>query len=757
LATKRNRFENGVANASSVTISNSDDTGDDAFSVVNAATSGTIHYNGTIVAHGAQSALFSNATTNNPCIVGFSDSAATDFAASVYIYLTGYPSADVQFGIRTQTSGAVAGEKAYINTAGKLQLVQPNGTVRVQSTGTAMPLNTWLRWDFWGTGLNSASTVLSTAFAPMDSSTDTDSITTGTITTTVDVAEVRFGKNGAITVADWYFDDVRANIGTGTRLSVSQEYLTDSDSGTFSDSDSTHTVDDVTDTGILTEGTAVLTRSGSGPAIPPKDRVRFQVDWDGDGFEHPIDDVTDYVRGPVSCSFGRSEPTAMSTVTAGSGSVSLANVPGPLGARFSPRNALSPLYGKIKPARPVLWDRLIQGQLRTIFRGQTDASPINPDVDSMLVSLRLIDTLATFRGKNITTGLHQGIWPGDAINYVLDAVGWTGGRDIDRGATIFPFWWADGTDALEALQQIVASEGCPALLAVNANGDMSFRGRHHRVTEPRSTTSQGTWRGNADAAEPIMAPGFGYDDAWSSVINTCSLDVEERAIGLDTHVWTSDEVVGLEPNEGRTFIVSTSDPFTDAVAPREGLDYELLTGSVDNITLSRTSGASTSITITAGDDGVSIRSLKLYAKPVPVKRTRRIEVNDQDSADVYGEQGLPSGMEPVWANVYDAKAILETAVADRAEPLTQLRVRFVCGVGDSTRLNLVTGYDISDRITVVEPVTATEGDFFIESISHDMTFAGDHVLTFGLEAAPPAGPAPFVLGTSVLGTGVLSL
>jgi hypothetical protein len=753
VALKRNRFENGVANGSNVTTTNSDDTGDDTFSVAN----GTRVYDNTHVAHGAQSMKSSNATTSNPDIVGFSDSAATDFAASGYFYLTGYPSAGEQFGIRCQTSGAAASEKAYITAAGKLELVQPGGAVRVTSSGTSVPLNQWVRIDFWGTDLNSASTVLNAAWADMDSSTDGDSITSGTITTTVDVAEVRFGKNGAITVADWWLDDVRANIGTGTRLATSQEYLTDSDSGTLSDSDTTHTVDDVTDTGILTEGTATLTRSGSGPVIPPKDRVRLQVDWDADGFEDPIDEVTDYVRGPVSCSFGRSEPTAMSSVTAGSGSVSLANVPGPSGARFSPRNTSSPLYGKIKPARPVLWDRLVQGQLRTIFRGQTDASPINPDVDSMLVSLRLIDTLATFRGKNITTQLYQGIWPGDAINYVLDAVGWTGGRDIDRGATILPFWWADGQDALDALQQIVASEGCPSVLSVNSNGDMSFRGRHHRVTEPRSTTSQGTWRGNPDAAEPIMARGFGYDDAWSSVINTCALDVEERAIGLDTHVWTSDEVVGLEANEAQTFIVSTSDPFTDAVPPREGLDYELLTGSVDNITLSRTSGASTSITITAGDDGASIRSLKLWAKPVPVKRTRRIEVNDQDSADVYGEQGLPSGMEPVWANVYDAKAILETAVADRAEPLTQLRVKFVSGVGHTVRLNLVTGYDISDRITVVEPVTGTSGDFFIESISHDMTFAGDHVVTFGLEAAPPAGPDPFVLGTSVLGTGVLSL
>jgi len=257
-----------------------------------------------------------------------------------------------------------------------------------------------------------------------------------------------------------------------------------------------------------------------------------------------------------------------------------------------------------------------------------------------------------------------------------------------------------------------------------------------------------------------MSTGFSYDDASSAVVNTCSLDVDERAIGLGAQVWTTDETIGLQANESQTFVVSTSDPFTAAVAPREGIDYQLLSGTVDNVTLSRDSGASTSITVTAGDDGAVLRGLALYANPVPVVRTRRIEENADDSgfsADTYGEQGLPAGMEPVWAGRLDAKAILQTAVRDRAAPLTQLRVRFICGINDTARLQIVTGYDISDRVTVVEPVTATEADFFIEQISHVVSSAGEHEVTFGLEAAPAAVSAPFVLGSSALGTGVLAL
>jgi hypothetical protein len=759
LATKRNGFENGVASGSTVTVSNSDDTGASAFSVVN----GGPTYDNTRAMHGTFSAKFSNATTSQPDIVGFSDTGATAFAAAGYFYLTGSPSGAVQFGIRLQTSAAAQGEKAYIDTNRKLQLVNPAGTVRVQSVGTAMPLNQWIRWEFWGTGLNSAATVLTTAFYDADTGTAIDSITTGTITTTVDVAEVRFGKNGAITIADWWLDDPASNIGSGTQLGPSAELLAVSDTITLADDDVTVTADDVVDTATLSGETATVTRSGSGPTIPPRDRARVLIDWDADGFgpDGGIDDVTDYVRGAVTCSYGRAEPTALSPVTAGSGAVSLDNTPHPVtGSRFSPRNTLSPLFGKLKSGRPFLFQRQVLGTTRTVFRGQTDRSPINPDVDESRVSLQLIDTLATMRGQKVTTSVYQGIWPGDAIGYVLDAVGWTGARDLDRGSTIFPQWWCDAADALDALQQIVASEGEPALLTVNSAGGITFRDRYHRRTDTRSTTVQATWAGQEDSVEPVMGRGYAYDDAWGSVVNTTSLTVDERAIGLQQVVWQTEDITMLQANEGRTFAVQASDPFIDAVPPREGIDYQLLNGSVENITLSRTSGQTTSITITASEDGAMLQGLALTAKPLAVARSYRIEETANDagvSVATYGELGLPDAMSPVWAGRHDAKGLLQAVVRDRAQPLTRLRVRFVCGITDTDRLSAVLSYDLSDRIRVVEPVTAVAADFFIEQISHTMNYAGDHEVVFGLEAVPPAQPAPFLLDSSVLGTGVLTL
>ena len=70
-----------------------------------------------------------------------------------------------------------------------------------------------------------------------------------------------------------------------------------------------------------------------------------------------------------------------------------------------------------------------------------------------------------------------------------------------------------------------------------------------------------------------------------------------------TTPWTGyDTGINLGVSEVLTFTASASDPFINAVTPVSGTDYTLLSGAVTP-TLSRTSGASTTITLTAGGGG----------------------------------------------------------------------------------------------------------------------------------------------------------
>jgi hypothetical protein len=475
--------------------------------------------------------------------------------------------------------------------------------------------------------------------------------------------------------------------------------------------------------------------------------IFVKVDWANNGtLTDAGDDITDRVRGAISASYGRDQVTALSPVVAGRGSLDVDN----RSRNYSPRNTASPLYPNIKPRRRVVITRLVGATTYTIFYGHTDDSPINPDVEAKTVTLSLVDSLADFRGINVTTPLYQGIRTGTAVGYVLDNAGWTGGRDLDTGASTLPWWWVTGVDAFAALQDILASEGQPALMTIDATGAFVFRDRHHRLVRSASTTSQATMRGTDRAAEPVMSKGFSYSDNWQNVVNSVTLTIDERGVTDESAVWTSQELVSVDPSSTLVVLVQTSDPFQNAVVPVSGTDYTVVSGSITSVSISNTSGASLAISLTAGVGGAVLSDLQLRAQPVPVLRSYQVTATDSTSITDYGQRSMPSGSEPVWASRYDTKAIADQIVLQRKQPLPILTVRFSCQATQTTRLSKVLSLDLSDRVTVVEAETAVSGDFFVESIQHTITSMYDHEIVLGLEAVPSTPTTQFILNTSTL-------
>lgn len=464
-----------------------------------------------------------------------------------------------------------------------------------------------------------------------------------------------------------------------------------------------------------------------------------------------LDDVTSRVRraqGRITAEYGRDQSTALAPTVSGRGSFILDNSD----RRFSPRNTASPLYGSIRPARPVHITRTVAGVEYVVFDGHTDDSPINPDIDSRSVNLSLVDHLADFRGLTFSTALYASKRTGEAIEIILDEIGWTGSRDIDVGATVMPWWWEDNADALDALEKLVRCEGPPAQLSIGSDGGIIFRDRHHRLINPSSGTSQGTWRNVATVDEPVMTKPFIYDDAWRNIINTGLVSVGVRTVQPLETVWESNSPFGFLPNSTATFIVSTTDPFLNAVLPTVGTDYALYTGSIGFVNLSRTSGASTTITMTAGSGGAVINDLKLRAQPVRTAYTIQVAASNASSITDYGSRSYPGDLP--FCGIHDAQAVLETAVRLRAQPLPIVQARFMVGTNER-RAARILGRDLSDRVTVVETQTALNDDFYIESIAHDASSEHDHAVTFGLEMVPPAGDVTssnvFIIGSNVSG------
>jgi hypothetical protein len=486
--------------------------------------------------------------------------------------------------------------------------------------------------------------------------------------------------------------------------------------------------------------------------------ITVKIDWNKDNdYSDTGEDVTSRVmeRTAVTLEYGRDQSTALAPMVAGRGGFTLNNA----SQDYNPLNASSPIFGLIKPARPVQIIRTVSATPYTLFEGHTDDTPLNPSLSEKTVTVSMVDYLADFRGYTLNTALYSGKTTGEAIGLILDEVGWAGTRDLDTGSTTLPYWWEDGTDAFTALNKLLECEGIPAYLAVGPGPAIVFRDRQHRLLDAASISSQATWTGSTANSEMYELT---YDDAWRNIINTGNITVDVRQPQALQEIWTFDSSVVLAASEVKTFVASTSDPFTGALAPVDGTDYTLLAGAVTP-TISRTSGASTVITLTAGGGGATLDRLALRAQPVSVIYSVQATASDATSITDYGPRSFPG--DATFSNLADAQAILDKAIEQHKDPLPIVEGTFSVGQ-NLTRAASVLARDLSDRVTLTVSGMSLNTDFFVESFKHD--FANPdlrHDVTVGMEKVPAAGSVSssdvFILGSSTvnhrLGTGKLAL
>jgi hypothetical protein len=471
---------------------------------------------------------------------------------------------------------------------------------------------------------------------------------------------------------------------------------------------------------------------------------RLLVDWLDNGLGDSADDVTLRTldqRTPLAVRYGRDQIRQLSPSAPGSLAFELNNT----SRDYSPENTGSPLAGFVAAGRRVQLEATSGDTVKVVYTGYLDDFDVKPGINDRSVPVTCIDSLGRLKGITVTTPLYQGVRTGDAIGYLLDAVGWPDGqRDLDPGASFLPYWWLDGADAYDALMQLVDSEGPAALVTVDTQNRMVFRDRHHRLTRSASLTVQSTWRSVGN--EPCVSDPVTYDHGWRDVVNSVSVDVPVRqADSLLSQVWTSQGLTVVPAGGSITITAGASGPFLGAVSPEQDTDYTLLSGDVA-FSLSRTSGQSTVLTLTSVS-GATIQDLALRAYALQAS-TVSVLVEDAVSIGRYGRKSYPGGRLPVWANVYDAYAILSLIVAQRAERLPTIAVT-MRGAGGPDRLAECLGRDLSDRIHLTETLTGLDADCYIEQIAHSIGQGGlEHVTTFGMEKIPPVVTNPFTFNTA---------
>lgn len=458
-------------------------------------------------------------------------------------------------------------------------------------------------------------------------------------------------------------------------------------------------------------------------------------DWSrSGGFTGTLEDLSSYVSADtdIAVTVGRDTSQAGSELNAGTLDFALEDQ----SRNFAPDYASSPIFGKVAPGVPFSFTYTQSGSTTTLMSGPLDDFTYDPTLRKF--TGQLLDAWGQPGAETLSTPVYSGMRTGDLIGVVLDAIGWTGARDLDPGATVPLFWWAEGKDAKSAIQELVDSEGPPAIAYVDG-GTFVFRDRHHRLLRSVSQSSQGTYthifpEGTGPGGDFKVQTGtFQYRHGRRSIVNTAAFEVDVRTPGLLAQVWSTDSAISIASGATETVFVQANDGFIGAITPESGTDFTASGGTV-TASLSRTSGQSLVISLTASADAV-VSALQLRAVPLVA---RKVKVQAEDISSI-GRVGRQTWARPLpWANQYDAFAIAQRIVATYATARPVLTFTIDALVGSTYAAQFATR-KVSDRITVRNDVLGINGPFIIEKITRTIKQLGAKgiELTITCEAPEP--------------------
>lgn len=459
-----------------------------------------------------------------------------------------------------------------------------------------------------------------------------------------------------------------------------------------------------------------------------------RVDWNNDGdYSDTGEDITSDVlaRSQMSVDYGRDQARSLAPMASGQAALDVRNDSGD----YSPENSSSPLAGLLGPGRPLRIQATHSAVTYSVYHGYLDDYDVRAAVDDQFVTFTALDGLARLKGVEVSTALYPSLQTGAAIDHILDAVGWTAGRDIDTGATTMRWWWEETADAFQAVERILHSEGPTALAYIGPDGEFVFRDRHHRLTRSASTSVQATFSGSS---EPQISQDLGYEVGWRDIVNSVEFNVEEREPGDIEMVWSDTTIYTIVPGETKTFDVVTDHPITSLQTPTQGTttssDFMVVTGSTLTVSFNRTSGRSLRMSVSVPLAGISTTVLQMQLRAAYVQVARTIKVKAEDSASIAQYGRRPYRLDAPWLTRNEAGPIADLIIGMRAQRLPVITMK-LHGAND-TRLAQQLGRDLSDRVQVIAAALGMDAEFFIEHISHKLIEGGLLETAFGCEKAP---------------------
>jgi hypothetical protein len=390
------------------------------------------------------------------------------------------------------------------------------------------------------------------------------------------------------------------------------------------------------------------------------------------------------------------------------------------------------------------------------------------DRDQRTVGVTAIGTLNSLVTAKPTTLLYENVRTDQAVVVLLDAAGWPADkRSIDTGDTTLLYWWLNGqTTAMAALNALLAAEGAGSCAYEDGDGVFHFEGRQFRDDNARSTAVQwaffdGYTAANAlgDSAEvlgdatDVLGDGLvpnallhvipsEYTSNPDEVVVSVAATVNTRAPGaLPQTVWEYGGPLVLASAEVRDIQATASDPFKDAITPRDGTDYYISAGSpLAGISLLSTSGQTVTLRLTAPVGGCTVigvisNGIQIRATSVPVASAQSVTstVDSSLSAARSGSPNDPLALD-LWPEIEPNQALdIVNSMAlryQRERRQVTFRVENIDAIHQYAMFDL----RVSDRIQFVHTHAALNLQAWVETLHYTIAPGGGLMtLTVGCE------------------------
>lgn len=394
-------------------------------------------------------------------------------------------------------------------------------------------------------------------------------------------------------------------------------------------------------------------------------------------------DYEDYTGRVLSIEYTRESEQPTSPMTLAIGTITLDNHDD----YFNPLNANSPIYGYVKPQRPIKLFIGFRGEDIPVLVGVTQGLP-KVDEKTKTVSFQVVD----FLNSIINTPLDNEVMYVDQrtdeiISDLLETAGLlTSQFSLDTGSVVIPFaYFKKGSKLGDALREVVEAE--LGTLYMDETGVIRFENRTNWANKSQ------VWGLDKSNVLDITAPN---DD---KLINVVEVFSNAREVQANQKLWElsspaevpaggSIEIFAdFKDDYGALPVTNVDDPVyvasatTSLYATNINSDNSGATHSGD-ITLDSTDQFSTTFKMTFSNSGtkpVYITQLELFATPAKVMSEIYVRKEDSTSIGLYDERPAFKIVNDYIQDEGSANSIAQIVLSDRAE-LDDQRVMTIKGI-----------------------------------------------------------------------------